>query len=151
MEKDKTNLEILVKEKTIQLAKKAKEDDDKNRLLHVLKEKLQCAQANPSKSPMIQKEISRLLETYFEEENKTFEIQMDELHQEFFKKAAKKYPQLSIYDLRLCAYLKIGITSSEIAEILNVQPSSIYVSRSRLRKKMKLDPEEDLFQKLNTI
>ena len=76
---------------------------------------------------------------------------MDELHQDFFKKLKEKFPGLSIYDLRLCAYLKIGLNSREIADLLNVQPSSAYISRSRLRKKLHLNNDEDLYQVLNKL
>ena len=69
---------------------------------------------------------------------------MDELHQDFFKKLKDKFPGLSNNDLRLCAYLKIGLNSKEIADILNIQPSSAYISRSRLRKKLNLGVDEDL-------
>lgn len=95
--------------------------------------------------------MRHLLDSYLEIENKTFEIQMDELHQEFFKTMKKKFPNLSIYDLRLCAYLKLGLNSKEMADILHVLPSSINVSRSRLRKKLNLLPEADLFEFLNSI
>lgn len=76
---------------------------------------------------------------------------MDELHQEFFRAMKAKFPNLSIYDLRLCAYLKIGLTSKEMSDILQVLPSSINVSRSRLRKKLGLKPDEDLYEFLNKI
>lgn len=76
---------------------------------------------------------------------------MDELHQEFFKAMKKRFPNLSIYDLRLCAYLKIGLNSKEMADIFQVLPSSINVSRSRLRKKLNLSPDEDLYEFLNSI
>ncbi|TVR75849.1 MAG: hypothetical protein EA412_14750, partial [Chitinophagaceae bacterium] len=49
------------------------------------------------------------------------------------------------------AYLKIGLNTKEIAEILNIQPSSFYISRSRLRKKLNLKPEEDLYSFLNGV
>ena len=96
-------------------------------------------------------EIKRLLDMYLETDDKTFEIQIDELHQEMFKKLRAQFPDLSLYDLRLCAYLKIGLNSKEISEMLKVLPSSINVSRSRLRKKLNLQHDEDLYGFLNQI
>lgn len=145
LEQEKNALKNEVKNKTIELATKAKEDEDKNRLLHSLKEKIDEAEKNPSVSEKRWKEMRRLLNTYLEIDDKTFEIQMDELHQEFFKVMKKRFPNLSIYDLRLCAYLRIGLTSKEMADILQVLPSSINVSRSRLRKKLNLLHEDDLY------
>ena len=141
LEEEKESLKLQVKNKTIELAKKAKEDDDKNRLLHTLKEKITEAETNPVISNIKWKEMRKMLDSYLQIEDDTFEIQMDELHQEFFKALKLKFPQLSIYDLRLCAYLKIGLHSKEMAEILQVLPSSINVSRSRLRKKLNLRPD----------
>lgn len=140
-----------LRNKTIELANKAKENEARNRLLLTLKEKCEIAQANPSISKLKWKEMERLLDSYLTVEDKTFEIQMDELHQEFFKKMKAKFPGLSNHDLLLCAYIKTGINSKEIAEILNIQPSSFYISRSRLRKKLDLNAEENLFDFLNGI
>lgn len=145
LQNEKKILKQQVRDKTIELAKKAKSDDDKNRLLHSLKDKIHEADENPSKAKIRHLEMRRLLDSYLEIEDKTFEIQMDELHQEFIKSLKEKYPNLSIYDLRMCAYIKIGLGSKEMAELLQVLPSSINVSRSRIRKKLDLKPEEDLF------
>lgn len=145
LENEKKILKQQVRDKTIELAKKAKSDEDKNRLLHILKDKIHEADENPAKAKMRQLEMRRLLDSYLEMEDKTFEIQMDDLHQEFFKSLKEKYPNLSIYDLRMCAYIKIGLGSKEMAELLQVLPSSINVSRSRIRKKLDLKPDEDLY------
>lgn len=144
-------LKHLLRNKTIELANKAKENEARNRLLLTLKEKCETAQENPSIAKMKWKEMERLLDSYLLVEDKTFEIQMDELHQEFFKKLKTQFPGLSSHDLRLCAYLKTGIDSKEIAEILNIQPSSFYISRSRLRKKLELKGDENLYDFLNTV
>lgn len=151
LEHEKSALKQQVKQKSIELAKQAKENETKNRLLHLLKEKIDALQHEPAGSRMHWAEIKRLLDLYLETEDKTFEIQIDELHQEFFQKLREQFPDLSLYDLRLCAYLKIGLNSKEISEILKVLPSSINVSRSRLRKKLNLRHDEDLYGYLNQI
>lgn len=146
LELEQNKLREEIKNKTIELATKAKDDEDKNRLLCTLSEKIAELEHNPNILQIRLGEMRRLLKTYLESEDNTFEIQMDELHQEFFKMMKKKFPNLSIYDLRLCAYLRIGLTSKEMADILHVLPSSINVSRSRLRKKLSLQPEDDLYE-----
>jgi len=140
-----------LKNKTIELANKAKDNEDKNKLLLSLKEKCDIAQNNPPLSKMKWNEMQRLLDAYLNVEDKTFEIQMDELHQEFFKKMREAFPALSNNDLRMCAYLKIGLSSKEIAEMLNILPSSFYISRSRLRKKLNLKVDEELTVFLNSF
>ncbi len=140
-----------LKSKTIELANKAKENEDKNRLLQSLKEKFDAMQNEPSCIERNMSEIRRLLGSYMNNDDRAFEIQMNELHQEFYRKLKDNYPSLSCNDLRLCAYLKVGLNSKEIAEIMNIQPSSSYISRSRLRKKLNLRPDEDLYDFLNNI
>ncbi|MFO7723441.1 MAG: hypothetical protein R6V49_09510 [Bacteroidales bacterium] len=140
-----------LKNKTIELAKKSKDNEDKNRLLLSLKDKFDLLQNDPVAPKTRLSEIRRLLDSYLKADDRTFEIQMDELHQELFRKLKESFPSLSNNDLRLCAYLKVGLNSKEIADILNIQPSSSYISRSRLRKKLNLRPDEDLYDFLNGI
>lgn len=146
LEIEQNNLREEIRNKTIELATKAKDDDEKNRILYTISEKIVELESNPNVLKIRLGEMRRLLKTYLETEDNTFEIQMDDLHQEFFKNMKKRFPNLSIYDLRLCAYLRIGLTSKEMADILQVLPSSINVSRSRLRKKLNLLPEDDLYE-----
>ncbi|WP_372947555.1 hypothetical protein [Mariniphaga sp.] len=150
LQEEYDQLKQQLKNKTIELANKARDNEEKNRLIISLKETCEKAQKNPSITKLKLAEMSRTLDSYLNVEDNTFEIQMDELHQYFFKKLKEKFPGLSSNDLRLCAYLKIGLNSKEIAEILNIQPSSSYISRSRLRKKLNLNTDEDLYTFLNT-
>ncbi len=150
-QKEYDQLKLQLKNKTVELANKAKDSEHKSRLLLTLKEKLDDVQHNPAKSKMRWNEMQVLLDSYLNVEDKTFEIQIDELHQEFFKKLKDKFPTLSSNDLRLCAYLKIGLNTKEIADVLNILPSSAFITRSRLRKKLNLDADEDLYDFLNSI
>jgi DNA-binding CsgD family transcriptional regulator len=140
-----------LKSKTIELANKAKENEEKNRLLQTIKEKLDEIKTDSDPLKVKWSEIQQLIHSYITMQDTTFEIQMDELHQEFFKKLKASYPGLSGNDLRLCAYIKLGFNSKEISDLLNILPSSVYISRSRLRKKLNLEGEEDLFNHLNSI
>lgn len=140
-----------LKSKTIELATKAKENDEKNRILKQLREKLEMIEKNPEVLKHRAGEIKRIIDTHIDSEDNTFEIQIDELHQEFFDLLRKDYPDLTRYDLRLCAYIKLGFDSKEIADLLNIKPSSIYISRSRLRKKLDIGSDEDLHGFLNSL
>ena len=151
LQSENESLKKQLKSKTIDLAAKARENEDKNRLLISLKEKCSQAQMNPLKSSAIWGEMHRMIENILKEDDNTFDMQMNELHQDFFKKLKQRFPSLSNNDLRWCAYLKIGMNSKEIADLLNIQPSSSYISRSRLRKKLGLNPEENLYDFLNNI
>lgn len=150
LQADFDQLKGQLKSKTIELANKAKENDDKNRLLLDLKKKIEKLQQSPELSKSRWSEIHNLLDSYINQNDNTFEIQMDELHKEFYKRLMEEFPNLSGNDMRLCAYLKLGFNSKEIADFTNIQPSSVYINRSRLRKKLDLDADQDLHNFLNT-
>lgn len=144
-------LEKALKNKTIELANRAKKSQDKNRILREAKEKAKTLEATSQVSKSRIQDIEKLIDSCIELEDNTFEIQLSELHQEFFRKMKELYPELSGNDLRLCAYVKLGFSAKEIAEMLHIQPSSVYISRSRLRKKLNLETDEDLYGFLNSI
>lgn len=146
------NLKAELKNKTIELATKAKENDEKNKVFKNLKEKFQKIEDNPASLKRKIGEIKKVIDANLNTEaDNTFEIQIDELHQDFFEELRNEFPELTRYDLRLCAYIKIGFDSKEIADLLNIKPSSVYISRSRLRKKLDIETDKDLHSYLNTI
>lgn len=137
--------------KTIELARKAKESEEKSRLLLTLKEKITALESASKTNKFEWSKISRLLEEYSTGDDNSFDVQLEELHKGFIATISTAYPELTSYDLRLATYLKAGLTTREIANHLKVLPSSINVSRSRLRKKLKLDSRTDLFKFLNNL
>ena len=78
------------------------------------------------------------------DEWKVFETNFNELHEDFFKDLLDKYPNLSNKDLKLCSYLKMNLTSKEIAPLIGISVRGVEVHRYRLRKKMDLDSSENL-------
>jgi ligand-binding sensor domain-containing protein len=64
----------------------------------------------------------------------------------FFNKLKDSYPELSPNDLKFCAYLRLNLSSKEMAQLMNVTIKAIEVGRYRLRKKLKLKPETNLFE-----
>ncbi len=85
------------------------------------------------------------------QQNKIFETYFDEVHEEFFKKLKEKYPVLSPNDLRMCAYIRMNLTTQEIAAILNISYRGAEISRYRLRKKLELDRSTSLSTFLTNI
>lgn len=53
----------------------------------------------------------------------------------------EKYPSLTKTDMKLCVYLKLNLTTKEIAELMSISPRSVEVSRYRLRKKLGVPPD----------
>ena len=77
-------------------------------------------------------------------EQKEFEIEFKKSHANFYKKIKDKYPDLTKNDLDLCAFLNLNMSTKEIASLTNQSPRAIEVSRSRLRKKMGVEPGVNL-------
>lgn len=73
-----------------------------------------------------------------------FETNFNEIHEDFFKDLLTTYPNLSNKDLKLCSYLKMNMSSKEIAPLLGITVRGVEVHRYRLRKKMNLDGKENL-------
>jgi FixJ family two-component response regulator len=65
-----------------------------------------------------------------------FEEAFNNADKDFFKKVKKTHPKLTSNDLRLCMYLRMNLSSKEIAPLLNISPRSIEIKRYRLRKKI---------------
>lgn len=78
------------------------------------------------------------------DEWKLFETNFNELHEDFFKELLLTYPNLSNRDLKLCSYLKMNLSSKEIAPLMGISVRGVEVHRYRLRKKMNLDNKENL-------
>ena len=75
---------------------------------------------------------------------KLFEEAFNNADKDFLKKVKDKHPELTPNDLRLCAYLRLNLSSKEIAPLLNISSRSVEVKRYRLRKKMNLPHESSL-------
>ncbi len=79
-----------------------------------------------------------------EENWKDFLLQFEQLHPDFFKSLKTKYPKLTQNDLRHCAFIKMRMNTKEIARMLNINPTSVQISRVRMKKKIGLPTEQDL-------
>lgn len=72
-----------------------------------------------------------------------FSIHFDEVHNNFLKNLKTTYPELTQSDLKICAYLKMNLSSKEIAQLLNISLKGVEVARYRLRKKLQI-PSSDV-------
>jgi len=80
-----------------------------------------------------------------------FAIYFDQVHNNFLSTLKSKFPLLSATDLKLCAYIRLNLSSKEVAQILNISLKGVEVSRYRIRKKLNLPTETNLYEFLLTI
>jgi len=75
---------------------------------------------------------------------KRIEEQFDLVHNNFMKRLREKHPDLSNNERMMCAYLKMDLSTKEIAPLLNISIRGVETIRYRLRKKFNLDRDENL-------
>lgn len=115
----------------------------KNELLEFIKADLKKTNADDNRS--IKTVISTINKNITGKDSWTiFKEAFENTDKEFFKKIKSLHPTLTSNDLRLCAYLRLNLTSKEIAPLLNISVRSVEIKRYRLRKKMELSHEQGL-------
>ncbi len=75
-----------------------------------------------------------------------FERSFNEAHESFFKKLKVNHPDLVPNDLKLCAYLRMNMSSKEMASLLNISLRGVEIRRYRLRKKLDVPHEKNLVE-----
>ncbi|RZL14068.1 MAG: transcriptional regulator, partial [Pedobacter sp.] len=73
-----------------------------------------------------------------------FEHSFNEAHESFFRKLKANHPTLVPNDLKLCAYLRMNMSSKEIASLLNITLRGVEIRRYRLRKKLEVSHDKNL-------
>ena len=73
-----------------------------------------------------------------------FKLRFTEVHKDFFARLKINYPELTKSELKFCAYLRINLTSSQIAAVLNISNEGIKKTRYRIRKKLNLTRNSSL-------
>lgn len=73
-----------------------------------------------------------------------FSHNFDVVYDDFLKRLLESFPKLTHNDLRLCAYLKMGLSSKDIAPLLNISYRSVEMTRYRLRAKLGLERDVNL-------
>jgi DNA-binding CsgD family transcriptional regulator len=79
------------------------------------------------------------------------ESQLEKIHPGFIGKLRTKHPVLTVKDKKLCAYLRLGLSSKEISGLQNITAKSVEIARVRLRKKLKLSNRIRLVNYLNQL
>jgi len=97
--------------------------------------------------------LKRNLEQKAQISNKweSFKIHFEKVHPDFFNTLKSIQPKLTQSELRMCAYIKMNLTSKEIANLQNISTRSIQTSRYRLKKKLGLNEESNLITYISNL
>ena len=125
----------------------------KNTFIQELKENLENLKNSPEKFKVEFRRIVMLLkkQNASDKDWEVFKTYFSEVHNDFDQKLKTLYPDISEKEIRLAAFLRMNLTTKEIAATMNVLPDSILKSKYRLKKKLGLDKETDLTSFLNTL
>lgn len=148
-------LQSEVEHKSAQLASNTMAMMRKNNLLSTLKEELdkQKKELGSSLPERYFQRLNRLIDDGMDDEHgwEVFEQLYDQAHGDFFKRLKETYPQLTPSDLRLCAYLRMNLSSKEIAPLLNISVRGVEERRYRLRKRLNLSTNTNLNELIMTF
>jgi tetratricopeptide (TPR) repeat protein len=124
----------------------------KNEMLNQFREKL--SEIVPDeKGKKYYKEITSLIDqtVHLDKDWENFALHFEKVHPEFFEKLQAKFPSLTKKELKQCAYLRINLSTKEIATLLNITVRGVEKARSRIKVKMDLDKDTDLYDYLRNF
>ena len=145
-------LSLDVNEKNRELALSTMNLIKKDELLSLIREDLKKS-SDESSSRSIKSIINTTINKNVSVDNawNVFKEAFDSADKDFLKKVKQQHPSLTPNDLRLCAYLRLNLSSKEIAPLLNISVRSVEIKRYRLRKKMDLPHETGLVEYILSI
>ena len=122
---------------------------NKNQLLNQLLEQIHEFDLPPGQEVSLIKKIRGHLNN--DRAWDDFTAHFEQVNPQFFKTLKELYPSLTDKDLKMCAYIRMGFTAKQIAQMLSVLPESVNTTRYRLRRKMGLRAETILEDHLREI
>ncbi|MDF1560664.1 MAG: triple tyrosine motif-containing protein [Bacteroidales bacterium] len=148
-------LQSEMKHKNKELTTAAYHIIQKNKFLNSLKQELSALIQNARNESVVAdlKKISRKIDRDIQNEKswEVFDRYFDEVHQEFHSRLRNLHPELTPGELRLCSYLRMNVSTKEIAPLMNISIRGVEISRYRLRKKLQLDQSTNLVDYLMQI
>jgi len=148
------HLQTQIENKNSELATNAMSLVQKSELLSRIKEELLLLKNHTEgKDSKDLKKVISIINKELEINNDwdQFAVHFDEVHTNFLTTLKKNYPTLTSSELKLCAYLRLNLTTKEIAQLMNISIRGVETSRYRVRKKFGLSAENNLFDLLFSI
>jgi len=150
---ERVRLETVEKEKSIwfkeqldkanrRLIVQTLEISEKDKLLFDIKK---CLETQTNRNPKVNDLMRQVNSSVSKQKtNEYFRVHFEEVHPGFFTRLGVAYPALTSGDSRLCACLRMNMTSKEISMMAGISVAAVHKSRNRLRKKMTLPGRIDL-------
>jgi len=153
MRNDRLRNDMLFKEK--ELANSALSVIQKNEFLASIKERLKRIKGSKDLEDMVYKLglVIKKIDKDIDSEShwEVFELHFEQVHAEFLKRLKEKHAELSLREQKLCAYIRMGMTSKEIAMMMNISFRAVENNRYRLRQKLDIMHGENLSRYINAL
>ncbi|MGQ2985021.1 histidine kinase [Flavobacterium sp.] len=148
-EYEKHILEMEVQTKASEVAGKSLSIAKHSEMIDSIQEVLD----SESDGAQIKSKVKKILKTNAINKNEwlNFEKNLLKSNEEFVEKLSRKYPDLTPKDIKLSIYLKMNLSSKEIAPLMNISFRGVELHRYRLRKKLGISTEESLYKFMITI
>ncbi|WP_406683571.1 hypothetical protein N1F78_12890 [Seonamhaeicola sp. MEBiC1930] len=125
----------------------------KNTFIQELKDNLEKIKKSPELFKIEFRRLVMLLKKESAEDKdwEVFKSYFTEVHNNFDNKLKEIYPDIGEKEIRLASFLRMNLSTKEIASMINVLPESVLKSKYRLKKKLQLDKETDLNSFLKSL
>nr|NQU91955.1 hypothetical protein [Bacteroidota bacterium] len=142
---EKDNLSKSIELKNRELANSILNSQKKNELINTAIRDLEINKDSyPETSRQLLNQVISNLGTAMDENGwKDFELIFSQVHESFFIGLDQRCPGLSTKERRLCALLRLDMSSKEIAEVTQMTPRSVDTARYRIRKKLGIENNEE--------
>lgn len=136
----KENLKLQINSKNRELTSNTLLLTEKNRILESLAYQIKELEFKGQLATKEEKELQKQIQNHLQTANEWefFKLHFESVHPDFFFKLKEYSNSISENDLRLCAYIRIGMETKQIAQMLSVLPATINTTRYRLRKKLSI-------------
>lgn len=148
-------LEVEISYKNSELASSAMHLVKKGELLTKLKGELSQIMKGVE-NPQAIADVKKLIRTLSDDDNidkewENFTKHFDKVHSDFVVNLKEKHPTITGNEIKLCAYLRMNLSTKEVAQLMNISVRGVEISRYRLRKKLQLPSEVNLFDYLISL
>lgn len=133
--------------KKVELLNKSKFISQRNKNLNYLLESVEDNKRNSSSQLSLK--IKHLLRT--ENLNDRFEKHFEDVYPGFFKTLIRDSNKLTQNDLRFCAYLKMNLSTDEIAKLTSISIRTVESKKYRVKKKLKIRKDQSLTGFIHSI
>ena len=136
-------LESEIVHKNAQLASSTLHLVQKNETINKIRTEIESVRKTV-KDPEAKKELKKVISVLSDDERleddwESFSVHFDQVHSDFLKRLKEQYPEWTRKDRKMAAYLRMNLSTKEIAPLLGISARGVEIGRYRLRKKMELD------------